>query len=231
LRRDRRQNEPVIVGTIVGYTNAGKSSLMNALTDADVFVEDKLFATLDPTTRHISLPNKTRVLLTDTVGFIRKLPHQLVSAFRATLEEVLEADFLVHVVDVSAQDFEVKINTAHALLDELNAAGLPTLFVFNKIDKINPNLIEELLAPFTPHVVISVRKKQGFDALFSSIQDLLEQHRKVMTFKLPYSRMDIVNLLHTHGKLIRETYETDIEIEVEINAIIGEKIMGQLYRS
>src|SRR3989442_3984737 len=136
-QRTGRQRQLWPLASIVGYTNAGKSTLLNALTGAEVLAEDRLFATLDPTTRRVRLPSNQNVLLSDTVGFIRKLPHRLVEAFKATLEEVVEADLLVHVVDISHPQAEEQIQSVDAVLKEIGADGKPTLMVFNKIDQLN----------------------------------------------------------------------------------------------
>src|SRR5437867_10587823 len=137
MQRNGRQRYLWPLASIVGYTNAGKSTLLNALTGAEVLVEDKLFATLDPTTRRLRLPTNQNVLLTDTVGFIRKLPHRLVEAFKATLEDVVQTDLLLHVVDVSHPQAEEQIQAVDAVLREIGAEGKPTLMVFNKIDQLN----------------------------------------------------------------------------------------------
>ena len=162
-QRNARQRNHWALASIVGYTNAGKSTLLNTLTGAGVVAEDKLFATLDPTTRRLRLPSNQNVLLTDTVGFIRKLPHGLVEAFKATLEEVVQADLLLHVVDVSHPQAEEQIQAVDAVLKEIGAEGKPTLMVFNKIDRLNGS--REVLGRFLerhPHgVAISASERRG----------------------------------------------------------------------
>ncbi|MGB9803089.1 MAG: GTPase HflX [Desulfofundulus sp.] len=168
LLRSRRQKAPVTLASLVGYTNAGKSTLLNALTGADVPVEDKLFATLDPTTRRLVLPNKEVVLLTDTVGFIRRLPHHLVAAFRATLEEVTEADLLLHVVDVSSPDYPARIEAVDQVLASLGAREKPTILVLNKIDRLTAE--EPWLVPADrPAVAVSALTGRGLDKLCQAL--------------------------------------------------------------
>ena len=228
--RKKRQEKPFITAAIVGYTNAGKSSLLNRLTNAGVLAQDKLFATLDPTTRHIKLPNNEEVMISDTVGFIQKLPHQLVDAFRATLEEVVVSDFLIHLVDASHPRVVEMLQTSTALLNELGAAPTSTLYVFNKCDKLkDPSILNALLSTYYPSIAISVTNDGSMDKLFNAMSEMLKPFRKKKTYHIPYSRMDIVSLLHKHGKVLSIEYETDIHIRVEINNIIGDKIMGQLY--
>lgn len=177
LRKSRKKQE-LTTAALVGYTNAGKSTLLNALTGAGVLAEDKLFATLDPTIKRFILPSGEPLLVTDTVGFIQKLPHHLVKAFKATLEEVTEADFLVHVVDLSNPYMEEQIRTVHQILSELNALEKPTLTVFNKTDRV-PGLAKgylESLERKHPHAAfISALKKEGFKELLSKIQDLMSK--------------------------------------------------------
>src|SRR5207245_2499119 len=150
------------VAAVVGYTNAGKSTLLNLLTGADVVTEDKLFATLDPTTRSFVLPNKQRLLLTDTVGFLRKLPHALIESFKATLEEVVEADLLLHVVDLSHTRVDEQMEAVDAVIKELGAYGKQTVTIFNKIDLLeNKELVKVYLEKFPGSVAISARTGEG----------------------------------------------------------------------
>jgi GTP-binding protein HflX len=171
LRRERRRQSRIAVAAIVGYTNAGKSTLLNTLTGAGVTAEDKLFATLDPVTRILKLPNKKEVLLTDTVGFIQNLPHDLVEAFRATLEEVTEADMLIHIVDIANPNFIEQINATYKVLEDLSAITKPMLTVFNKIDKYQGDP-KVLLKKYSPAVAISALKKDGIGKLIENIAKL-----------------------------------------------------------
>jgi GTP-binding protein HflX len=169
LKREKRRGSQIPVAAIVGYTNAGKSTLLNTLTKAGVLVEDKLFATLDPTTRRLYLPSGRTVLLTDTVGFIQKLPHTLVEAFAATLEEVTDADFLVHVVDGANPEFEQQISAVYQVLEELKSIAKPIITVFNKADLLTKKFPKTVLKKYKPAVAISAREKQGLDELLAII--------------------------------------------------------------
>lgn len=206
-RRQRRKNAiPVIA--LVGYTNAGKSTLLNALTNAHVRAEDRLFATLDPTTRRTQLPSGHEVLLTDTVGFIQKLPTELVAAFRATLEEVTEADVLIHVVDASHPNREGHIAAVDEVLEELGAGSKPQLMAFNKIDRIAGQSVEDqevradvqsLMSEYPYAVAISAAHGQNLDGLLAMLDKLLRERMLPMDLLIPYSHGDLVNLAHTHG--------------------------------
>ncbi len=223
--RQKRENIPAITGAIVGYTNAGKSTLLNTLTKANALAENKLFATLDPTTKPLVLPSKETLLLTDTVGFIQKLPHQLVSSFHATLEEIIEADFLLHVIDASHPKALVFIQTALATLKEIKADHIPQIFVFNKMDQQAQN-IKELSKDFTPHVFVSALEKTGLNDLLKAISNLRESLQTIMEFTLNYSQMNIVNLLHQHGQILEERFEEDqIYIKAKLNEITAQKIL------
>ena len=184
VQRRKRQRVPVPTAAIVGYTNSGKSSLLNALTGARVLAEDKLFATLDPTTRQMELPGNGKLLVTDTVGFIRRLPHGLVEAFKATLEEVVQTDLLMHVVDVSHPEAEEQIQSVDAVLKDIGAEGKPTLMVFNKIDQLNGS--RDKLARFQerhPHgVAISAITGEGIPSLLAQLGSQLRPLREFIEF-------------------------------------------------
>lgn len=165
LRREKRRRSKIPIAALVGYTNSGKSTLLNSLAKADVLTEDKLFATLDPTIRRVYLPDGKIILLSDTVGFIQKLPHQLIAAFRATLEEVTEADLLIHVVDASHPYFEDQITAVFTVLEELKSITKPIITVFNKIDKSNKKLSGKLLGKYQPAIAVSALYNQGLEEL------------------------------------------------------------------
>ena len=189
---------------LVGYTNAGKSTLLNKLTDSEVFAEDKLFATLDPTTRHLVLPEKQEILLTDTVGFIQKLPHTLVTAFWATLEEVQEADLLLHVVDCSNENYEQQIEAVIEVLKELKAEDKPTLFVFNKADRIaSPHLREQMMHD-REAICISAATGENLDELQQRIEGFFQESQVSLTLLVPFSDGGIITQLHALNA-VRET--------------------------
>ena len=230
IRRKSRSTLPIPTGAIVGYTNAGKSTLLNTLTRANVLAEDKLFATLDPTSRKLVLPSKGQLILTDTVGFIQKLPHHLVKAFYSTLEEVTESDFIIHVIDASSPTLEGCIETSSHIIETLNASSKPQLYIFNKWDKVSkPNSVKKIISQYTPQLTVSILHQFDLDEFTTQLQHLLDCFNKKTTFFIPYNRMDIVNLIHQHGHIHSETYQDKIEICVTINSILGDKIMAMLY--
>ena len=201
-RRARRRSRLPNV-TLVGYTNAGKSTLLNRLTTAGVLVEDRLFSTLDPTTRRLTLPGGEVVLLSDTVGFVRKLPHQLVEAFRSTLDEVAEADLLVHVVDGSSLDPDGQISAVRDVLDEIGAGSVPELVAYNKADLGKP------ARPEPGSVMISALSGDGLDELLMTLSDRLRALSRVVELRVPFSRGDVLAALHRSGEVLMETHEDD----------------------
>ena len=202
-RKSRRRSRLGHVA-IVGYTNAGKSTLLNRLTDAGVLVEDRLFATLDATTRRLSLPGGEAVLMTDTVGFVRKLPHQLVEAFKSTLDVVGEADLLVHVVDSSAAEPDVQIEAVHAVLDEIGGRGVPELLAFNKADLAHDNATR-LSARHPGSVALSAVSGEGIDELLRAIGDRLRALTSVVELVVPYDRGDVIAAVHREGEVLVES--------------------------
>jgi GTP-binding protein HflX len=207
-QRNQRQRNHWALASIVGYTNAGKSTLLNTLTGSAVLAEDKLFATLDPTTRRLRLPSNQNVLLTDTVGFIRKLPHGLVEAFKATLEEVVQADLLMHVVDVSHPEAEDQLQSVDAVLKELGAEGKPTLMVFNKIDQLKGS--RDMLTRFLerhPHgVPISAATGEGIPSLLAQLGSQLRPLREFMEFSVPHDQPGVIARLHEVGQVVERNY-------------------------
>ena len=202
--RRQRRKAAVPVVALVGYTNAGKSTPLNALTDARVRAEDQLFATLDPTTRRATLPSGHTALLTDTVGFIQKLPTELVAAFRATLEEVTEADVLIHVIDASHPTFDGQIAAVDEVLEELNAAAKPQVLAFNKIDRLAGDEarladLYALMADTPNAVAISAVTGAGLDALLTTLDEVLRQRMIPVDLLIPYRASELVALAHTHG--------------------------------
>lgn len=199
-RQGRRQSRLASV-SIVGYTNAGKSTLLNALTGAGVVAEEKLFSTLDPRTRRFSLPGGEPVLLSDTVGFVRKLPHQLVEAFHSTLEVVKEADLLLHIVDSSAPEPEVQIEAVNAVLDEIGAGAVPELLVFNKAD-IAPGAAAKLAEVHPGSVVVSAARHEGLPPLLDAVAYQVRLSYRTVELSVPYERGDVLAALHREGEVL-----------------------------
>ncbi len=207
LYRAQRKQEGLPVVAIVGYTNAGKSTLLNALSDANVLAEDRLFATLDPTTRRIKLPGGTEILLTDTVGFIQKLPTSLVAAFRATLEETAEADLLLHVVDVAHRNALQQAQTVEQVLREIHAADRPVVTALNKIDLLpDPQAAIEVAARYPHGVAISATEGLGLAQLMARLELALASSMVRITVDVPYSENGLVALFRRHGIVERETF-------------------------
>src|SRR3954462_15200786 len=215
VQRQGRKRHQWPVAAVVGYTNAGKSTLLNLLTGADVVAEDKLFATLDPTTRSLTLPNRQRVLLTDTVGFLRKLPHTLIESFKATLEEVNEADLLRHVGDLSHPRVEEHIAAVDAVVKELGAFGKQTLMVFNKIDLLeHDELTHAYTQKFPGSVAISARKGIGVSDLVHGLQDQLGAWRLRSHFRVPLSESALIAEIHRVGHVLELKYEEEFALIV-----------------
>ena len=205
-RGSRRHNQVPSVA-IAGYTNAGKSSLLNRLTGAGVLVENALFATLDPTVRRARTPDGREYTLTDTVGFVRSLPTELVEAFRSTLEEVAEADLILHVVDAAHPDPEGQVRTVHAVIADIpGAADVPELIVLNKADLAAPEDIAALRTRYPGAVAVSARTGRGVDELARRIAELLPRPTELVDVVVPYDRGDLVSRAHTDGEILTEEY-------------------------
>ncbi len=214
LHRARRARGTQRTVALVGYTNAGKSSLLNALTRGGVVAEDRLFATLDPTTRVLTLPQGASCLLTDTVGFIQKLPTELVAAFRATLEEVVEADVLVHVLDISHPAAAQQLTTVHGVLDDLEAFAKPAILAANKVDLLAPGEVESRLAAvdlsaYSEVVPVSALRGDGMDRLRDAVAAVLAESLRTVDAVLPYSAQDLLAALHRDGLVHSERFEAD----------------------
>ena len=208
IQRQGRKRHQWPVAAVVGYTNAGKSTLLNLLTGADVVAEDKLFATLDPTTRSFVLPNKQRVLLTDTVGFLRKLPHTLIESFKATLEEVSEADLLIHIVDLSHPRADEQMEAVDRVTKELDAYGKQTLIVFNKIDNLaNREVVDSYLKRFSGSVAISARTGEGVNELVQALEGALSSWRLRSRFRIPANESALIAEIHRVGHVLELRYE------------------------
>jgi GTP-binding protein HflX len=208
--RKQRQRAGIPVVAIVGYTNAGKSTLLNALSQADVYAADQLFATLDPTTRRVPLPSGLEVLFSDTVGFIQKLPTDLVAAFRATLEEIAEADLIVHVVDITHRNASEQAVTVAETLAEIGATRAPVLVALNKIDRLaDPDEAIEQLAQYPNSLGISAKTGQGLPALLARIEGVLQANHRTMELLIPYERGDVVSLLYEQAIINHESHEAE----------------------
>lgn len=206
-QRAGRQRHLWPLASIVGYTNAGKSTLLNCLTGASALAEDKLFATLDPTTRRLRLPTNQNALLTDTVGFIRKLPHGLVEAFKATLEEVVQADLLLHVVDVSHPKALDQIVAVNSVLEEIGAQGKPTIMVFNKIDRVNTGSeLQKFREMFPNGVAVSAKTGDGIPALVLELGTQLRPIRKFVEMAVPHADSAVIARLHEVGQVVERDY-------------------------
>ncbi|MBL60051.1 MAG: GTPase HflX [Verrucomicrobiales bacterium] len=218
IQRTGRKRNQWPLGSLVGYTNAGKSTLFNAITGASTLSEDKLFATLDPTTRRLRLPTNQNVLLSDTVGFIRKLPHDLVDAFKATLEEVIEADLLLHVVDISSPQAEEQIEAVNIVLEELGVVDKPMMMVFNKIDRVTSvSLAKRFTDQYPNSIVVSARTGEGFKAFMAELGKQLRPVRDMLVLGIPHSQSDVIARLHEVGQVLERQYNSN---EAVIKALV-----------
>lgn len=223
-RKERGRNK-MPVAAIVGYTNAGKSTLLNKLTDSDVLEEDKLFATLDPTTRLMMLESGQKILLTDTVGFIRKLPHNLIEAFKSTLEEAKYADYLIHVVDASNPQMEIQMHTVYETLDSLGVSDKPILTLLNKQDKVEENVI---IKDFRAENVIkiSARTGEGLDELGRELENLLRSNQRYIETVIPYSKANLLSEIRESGEILSEEYTEDgILVSAYVSLVLYNKNM------
>lgn len=206
-QRAGRQRNLWPLASIVGYTNAGKSTLLNTLTGAEVLAENKLFATLDPTTRRLRLPTNQNVLITDTVGFIRKLPHGLVDAFKATLEEVVQADILLHVVDSSHSHAEAQIEAVNKVLDEIGAHGKPTIMVFNKTDRAATESVARFVNLYPRSVAVSAKTGDGIPALLAELGTAIRPIREYLELDVPHQASDVIARLHKVAQIVEREYD------------------------
>ena len=207
LHRSKRKKNNVFEVSLVGYTNAGKSTLLNTLTNSDIYAKDQLFATLDPTTRQLTLPNKQEIIITDTVGFIQRLPHQLIAAFRSTLEVVTEADLLVHVIDVSHELYKEQAAAVHEVLREIGAETKPVITVYNKIDKLPPDSkLADRLALEEDTVCISAAKKLNLETLQQMIESHLKSKAVEVTLCIPYAETAKAAQLHETANVLEQEY-------------------------
>jgi GTP-binding protein HflX len=224
LQRQVRHEAALPVVALIGYTNAGKSSLLNSLTEAEVMTADKLFATLDPTVRKARLPNHRPVLLVDTVGFIQKLPHDLVAAFRATLEEVVEADLLVHVIDGSHPRWAEQTTAVEEVLADLGGAETPRINAINKVDRISPEVLRDIEAEVPDAVPISALRRLGLVNLLRKISQRLPDPARRISLVIPYADGKVLSQIYAQGRVLRRDDHNDgmvVEVEVPASAVEG----------
>ncbi len=225
-QRQQRRREGLPTVALVGYTNAGKSTLLNALSGSTIYVANQLFATLDPTTRRVTLPEGAVVLFTDTVGFIQKLPTDLIASFRATLEEVLEADLLVHVIDVSHPQAMDQARTVYATLKEIGADELPIINLLNKIDRFrDPEAACASLCDLPDSVAVSALTGYGLENVLAEIQTVLGSDRSRIKVLLPFDRGDLVSLIHERGLIEEETHQSE---GTYMEALVPDHLVSQL---
>lgn len=220
--RIRRKKDSVLCVAIVGYTNAGKSTLINALTDSNILAEDKLFATLDTTSRGLELPDGRNVLITDTVGLIRRLPHNLVEAFKSTLEEASNSDLILNVVDASSNDFQEHLDVTNSLLNELGCNDIPKVTVFNKCDMCD---YTNTLPLDSTHVKISAKQKVGFDNLLNAIANNLPITSRRLKAIIPYDKSNLISLVMIDGKVFSQEYLPNGTL---IDALVDVKVLHQI---
>ena len=224
VTRAKRQDNPVPVVAIVGYTNAGKSTLLNTVTNAEVLEEDKLFATLDPTTRNYKLPDGQEVLLTDTVGFIRKLPHHLIDAFRSTLEEAKYSDIIIHVVDASNPSMDKNVHAVYETLDNLGVKDKPIITVFNKEDKLETKpILRDFKADYVVHGAI--KKGIGIDDINEAIENAVKSMRVLYENVFTYAEAGKTGLIRKYGQLLEEEYKED---GIHVKAYVPTSLIGRL---
>jgi GTP-binding protein HflX len=223
-RQERRRfNIPSVA--IAGYTNAGKSSLLNKLTDAGVLVENALFATLDPTVRKTQTSDGRIYTLSDTVGFVRHLPHQLIDAFKSTLEEVSESDLIVHVVDGSHADPFAQIKAVRLVIDEIGGKDIPEIIAINKVDIADPNVIMEILRKEPNSYAFSVRTGFGVEGLLHAIENSLPRPSVEINVVIPYDRGDLVHAIHERGEIFSEQYvEAGTSIHARVDGGLAQRI-------
>jgi len=233
MMRTNRSRHSLPTIAIVGYTNAGKSTLINALTGSDVVVRNKLFATLDPTVRKLVMPNNQKVLFIDTVGFIKELPHHLVEAFKATLEEVTEADFLLHIVDASHPKAMEQAEAVYEVLKEIGAIDKPTITALNKTDKAEGRAAaESLKGRFSDPVAISAIKKDGLDRLISRILHYIKDSTVVINISIPAGDVKTLNLIHENGFIRDQKYRgeellIEAEVPIRLKEMLGRRFCGK----
>ena len=222
MLRRRREKDGVITCAIVGYTNAGKSTLMNTLTDAGVLAQDKLFATLDPTSRALKLPSGVSVMLIDTVGLVRRLPHHLVKAFRSTLEEAAQSDIIINLCDASSEEARVHLQVTRDLLDSLGCGDTPVLTVLNKCDLLDSAMTEQT---FGSSICISAKTGAGIDRLLQAIEDNLPVRMQRVKLLVPFAKAGLVNDIREKATLLSEEYTAE---GIAVEAVVDEMLYARV---
>ena len=224
VQRQQREKAHTQVAAIVGYTNAGKSTLLNYLTDAGILAEDKLFATLDPTTRNLELPSGQQILLTDTVGFIRKLPHHLIEAFKSTLEEARYSDIILHVVDASNPQMDMQMHIVYETLKQLQVTAKIIVTVFNKMDQLeNDVILKDLSADY--QVKISAKTGENVDGLLDTLEEILRNQKIYLEKTYSYQEAGKIQQIRKYGELLSEEYTQD---GIAVTAYVPAELYGQL---
>ena len=227
IQRKTRQDNNIFSISLVGYTNGGKSTLLNILTSSEVLVKDMLFSTLDSTTRRLKIPEMDEILISDTVGFIEKLPHQLVAAFKSTLEEVRRADLLLMVIDASSINFEQHIRSVMNVLKELEVHHKTIILVFNKIDMLDGKSLDILRLKYRNALFISALKKKGLDGLYEKIKKVVDKNRLSLILKIPYRETKIISFIFNNCKILDKRYEDDgVMLNINANSRYRDKLSG-----
>ncbi|MBN2072454.1 MAG: GTPase HflX [Actinobacteria bacterium] len=230
-RRKKRAGDGIFQVALVGYTNSGKSTLLNSVTDAGVYVKDMLFSTLDSTTRKVKIDLGKTVLFSDTVGFIEKLPHQLIAAFKSTLEEVIISDLLLLIVDISNDNYESNILSVKKVLKEIDAWGKDYILVFNKIDKIPDELLEKTRKQYTDAVFISALEKTGISGLFDCIRERVEKHYIETTLKVPYGESRLISFIYDNFRILeRKDTDENVILTINLDPEYASSISNYIYR-
>jgi GTP-binding protein HflX len=230
-QRKQREDREIFQIALVGYTNSGKTTLLNSTTDAEAYVEDRLFSTLDSTTRKLNKFQNSEVLLSDTVGFIEKLPHQLIASFKSTLEEVRRSDLLLLIVDISNPYYENNINSVRKVLKEIDVWNKPVILVFNKIDKVNGAYIEKIKIKYKNALFISAIKKKGMQGLYSRIRNFIERHYMNIVVRIPYYESRLISFIYNNCQVLgRKDLEDSTVLSLKMSSRYSSVLAKYIYR-
>lgn len=231
VQRKRRQVRNIFQVSLIGYTNSGKSTLLNTLTRSNVFVKNMLFSTLDSTTRKIKVHEIDEILISDTVGFIEKLPHKLVAALRSTLEEVIKSDLLLLIVDLSNKNFNHHIKSVMSVLKDIGVANKQIIIIFNKIDRLESDILKALKLRYRNTVFISALRKTGLAELYEKIKKAVDKNRLAVTVKVPYTDADIISYIYNNCKILSKKYDIDSAIfSINSDVTVYNRISGYIYK-